>query len=512
MGPSAEEAAQASERATERWLAVGLCLGRLIRPSAAAVDEVCPWVRAAVEEAPQLPPVGVIADVGQLLSGALLDSSRALSPGDPAVERALARYDEQVLGRLAADPRLEAAGDALARLPEHRRPAAVALAVEHILGNLGFDGGAPVRPAVARRLLGRPPAEILDLGLSALRHQAGGAEGVEALVAGYEQLAQRARHVRALISDALVFALENLDVLRSRAQRLAAEQMVEIAASFDKQIPQRLRRLVRRRGNVQTRVEDDSHYPTGGFSAISNSGSLENLVSSELVYMNPPDDGDGPGDDAAADGGVGASANVIDLFDVRYAEGELLFYTRDESAFSRNRRLIVFALAPDLVRARFKDTALPAQRLVVALGLLLCAVRRLSDWLCDEALELRVVLVDDERGVAPLDEERELATLLLGEWIDKGVARVDRAETMAALTVQLEGEASRAEVDLVTLASAPPPKRSDRRGKVLRNHLDLSSAAPLLTPASGLPSPAREDADPWQAWVDAARQLLQQLL
>ncbi|PIE19951.1 MAG: hypothetical protein CSA65_00465 [Proteobacteria bacterium] len=488
-------------RDTERWLAVGFCLGRLTRPSAESVALASPWVRAALEEAPQLPPVGVIADVGQLLAGAALDSSRALSSGDPAVDRALARYDEHVLGRLAADPRLEAAADALARLPERQRPAAVALVVEHLLGNLGFDGGAPVRPAIARRLLNRPPAELLDLGLSALRHQAGGAEGVAALVASYEELAQRARHLRMLLSDAIVFALENLEVLRSRAQRLAAGQMVEIAAAFDKAIPQRLRRIVRRRGDVQTRVEDDSHYPTGGFSAISNSGSLENLVSSELAYMDP-----------AEEAGEGGEREANDLFDVRYAEGELLYYTRDESVFSRNRRLIVFSLAPDLVQARFKDAQLPAQRLVMALGLLLSAARRLSDWLRDEALELRVVLLDDERGVAPLSEEREVATLLLGEWIDKGVACVKRAESLDALRTQLEGEAARAEVDLVSFASSGP--REGRVGwqKVLCNHLDLSASAPVLTPASGQASPLRDAADPWQAWVDAARQLLRQLL
>ncbi len=51
-----------------------------------------------------------------------------------------------------------------------------------------------------------------------------------------------------------------------------------------------------------------------------NRGSLENLVTSQLIYIEP-----GP---------------EINVFDVRYLEGELLYYMRDEGSLRRKRRTV----------------------------------------------------------------------------------------------------------------------------------------------------------------------------
>lgn len=485
---------------TEAWLSLGFCLARLARPNTAMVERCAPWVAQVVSEAPALPPAGMIVDLGLLLTGRALSAAGGPVLEEHRLQAALSRYEEHVLGRLAADRRLEAATDAMARLPVRHEAAAVALFVEHVFTNLGFGSGQPLRPGLARRHLGRPPEEVLARGLTDLRHAAGTevSAQLEALAGAYEALSRQARHARGLLGDKLLFTLENLAVLRGRTQRLASEQMVDVAERFDRELPRRLRRLLRRRGNVQTKVEDESHYPIGGFTAISTAGSLENLVSSELVYMDPP----------AASGGRGDS---IDLFDVRYAEGELLYYTRDESAFSRNRRRIVFALLPDLTAARFKDAALPAQRLVLAFGLLLCIVRRLADALREEALELALVFVADEGGVQPLDEERELATLLLREWIDKGVASVETAASLQDVLEAAKVGTRRAEVDLVTVGCSLPRLSPPQLRPILLNRLSLEQAEPELlaaTPQGG----ARETGEPWQRWVDAARVLLQQLL
>src|SRR5690349_22712781 len=102
---------------------------------------------------------------------------------------------------------------------------------------------------------------------------------------------------------------------------------------------------------MPSHLEDDAAFPQGGFSSVSNVGSLENLVTSELVYME---------DDAG-----------LDLFDMRYVEGELLYYTRDESLVVRRRRRVTFALLPGLTEARVKDAGLRWQRGVLVLGLVL---------------------------------------------------------------------------------------------------------------------------------------------
>src|SRR6202040_3897497 len=84
-----------------------------------------------------------------------------------------------------------------------------------------------------------------------------------------------------------------------------------------------------------------------------------------------------------------------DLFDIKFLRDELLYYARDENQFLRRRRTFVFALYPDLVRARFKDADLPWQRIILLLALLIVVVRKLSEWLAAEALVFEFLIVDD---------------------------------------------------------------------------------------------------------------------
>ena len=69
-------------------------------------------------------------------------------------------------------------------------------------------------------------------------------------------------------------------------------------------------------------------------------------------------------------------------------------------------------LLPDLVHSRFKDAALPYQRGILLLGLLVLTVRKLSEWLSTDALKFVFFFVrrSKEEELAP---ERELLELLL---------------------------------------------------------------------------------------------------
>jgi len=350
-------------------------------------------------------------------------------------------------------------------------------------------------------VLQRPTAELLARGLGALgRDRASGDDDpLVALAAGYEALVTRARHAGALLSGKEVFVLENLTVLRRLAGRVAIEQMLEAGGQLDRALPRRPRHAPRRRGSTATRVEEEGAYPTGGFTAISTSGSIESLVSSELVYM---EDGD-----------------EIDLFDVRYAEGELLFYTRDESVHVRQRRAIHFLLDPSLERARVKDPALPWQHLVLLFGLLYTAVTRLTDWLSADALTLHLVFVGrgssarppDPGGAAPspLASEADLARLLLREWIEKEIVEISELDRDAALT--LIGERSRrADCSLVAVGEAAQPRLTLPPG-VHGLVLQLAEGGPRLGrwPAAA----ARDDEQtPWERWVEAGKALLEELV
>lgn len=73
--------------------------------------------------------------------------------------------------------------------------------------------------------------------------------------------------------------------------------------------------LARVRKEVHYSLSDykkkSGNYPVGGISELSNRGSLENLLRSELIYSE--------------------TDTEIDLFQVRYVEGELLYYQRDSN-------------------------------------------------------------------------------------------------------------------------------------------------------------------------------------
>src|SRR5262249_58534221 len=139
---------------------------------------------------------------------------------------------------------------------------------------------------------------------------------------------------------------------------------------------------------------DEDTYPVGGYASVANRGSIESLLHSQLAYM---EDHDRP-----------------DLFDIKYLRDELLYYSRDENQFLRRRRTLMFALFPDLVRTRFKDAELPWQRCVLWLGLLVAAVRKLTEWLSEDALLFEFCILD--LGTPDiLAQEQELLEMTLRE-------------------------------------------------------------------------------------------------
>jgi hypothetical protein len=446
------------------FVAAGLALTRLVPPGAEAAVRSGPWILTTMGERLDLPPVGVIADLGALLFGASLDALRvpsASAADDRALAAALRRYEDGVLGRLAADARLTTAGYAVARLPKEMHAQAVGLLVASVLSRVGFDAGVELEPGVVRTLTERTPRDTAQRGFDVLRNDA--AVRVR-LTEGYSALVRGAQKARDLLGDADLFALENLTVLGSLTQRLAITFVMHAEEAMAAAIPKRLPRKRRKEGSIATSLEDESAYPVGGFSSVSTSGSLENLVTSELIYMNPPGPGGAPKDDA------------IDLFDMRYVEGELLYYTRDEAIFVRRRRVVVLALEADLVRARVKDPGVPWQRIVLVLALVVVVTKKLVELLGEEALDVRVTFLWDPRGSTPLADEKALAELLLREWIDRGLASVTET-SWTAVVETAEEEARRALVEVVHLRTATVPRSALHTSVV---HLDFPVGAASL--------------------------------
>ena len=384
---------------TEQALAAGLCCARLAPPSKVLVGVVRPAVQAALDESIRLPPLGTVADLALLLAREGGSMVAVDVPGLP-----LRRYDDRVVGRWITDRRRTALVDGFLALSVSDRGLAVALLAERIAAEIEPDGPW-WEPGAMRNWLSRPDEEAWGLALSALADP-----GVREALA--KRVAHIARRPVAGFTSAHVHLVRHLPALSSRAQRVAVDQVMEAAALFDAEVPRRVRARTRS-GPVVSAIHDEGRFPAGGFAGITTHGSPENLVASELVYME-----NGP---------------HMDLFDVRYAEGELLYYTRDEAIHVRERRAIHVWLASDLVQARVKDPGLPYQRLVVALGALVTVLERVITWAGSADLRICVAVPD-----AALEPEARLVELVLKTWVDAGVLSVGRALPAVELGVQLD--------------------------------------------------------------------------
>jgi hypothetical protein len=500
---------EARERVDE-WVAAGLLLQRGAKPTIELLTIARPWIEATIEVLAVLPPIGVVADLGRLLARAPFDIAKSESIADPELRAAVDAYEEHVLGRLAADFQLETARDALIRLDESLRPAAIAVFVEQVLARihqaLASEELDSPGPAAIRRVIHRHGLDLLELGAETLDSQ-DCAELRHELVRAYAGLAAAARQCGALIGDIEIYTLENHAALRSPSLRLAMAQIAEAAQVIERSLPVRMRRSAASRGRTPTKIEDESAYPIGGYASISTIGGIESLVSSELIYMNPPHE---------------REAGEVDLFDVRWAAGELLKYTRDESVHTRERRTICFAFTPSLEAARVKDPDVPFQRLVITFGGVVAGIRKLRAWLDESELHLHLLLLarPAEPGFVrrqPLHEEAELARLLLREYIESGVVEIVELDGFVAAREYAESAATIGGSDLVWLLAEqtiPPGHRNERRKPGYREHsLDVDDARPRLCIDTGRGMEERElRSSGWDAWIRTFVELCQALV
>jgi hypothetical protein len=404
----------------------------------------------------------MIADVAVLLGGARLPLSTPVQSSDDNLRAAVRAYDDDVLARLVTNARFDDVLAAYAHLAPGDRATATALVIGSICERASFTG-ASVSPAALRRALARPRDEREAAG----RTELAGGTTAQRLAEAYE-----------------VFALDHLSVLRDLGGRMTAEHIAAAATALAAKLPRRLPANRKNRGARDTRLADESLYPAGGFTSITPGGSnanIENLVTSELVYME-----DGP---------------EPDVFTLRYIEGELLYYTRDDSVFSRHRQVIGIALGADLDDARVKDRDLPFQRLILCFGLLVAAVRWLTEQLGDQALTIHVAFPPQR-----LEEERAIVALLLHGEIQRGIVILDEtpwhdlvAATAAASSTTIS--------DLVVVSMGPVPELPKGMRAL---HLDLAGPAPTVAPVGT--SPAEPSPDAWSEWCEVAEDLLRWLV
>jgi hypothetical protein len=472
--------------AAEAFLSGALALARDAAVSPTWFEASVRALEAAYGERPLLPAPTLAFDLTALMNGERL--SPVAPSGIEVVREALRVYEDHVLARLTADRRWTRVTEAMTAAPKELRAAAVGMTVSQLLHRLNLSGGTGVSTGVVRRFASRPSGEVLEAGRVALwSPQLAGR-----LAEGLHQLARAARRTRELMGDAEVFVIENIAALKGLGPRVALSQLAEVAQEVGERLPPRLRAPTLDHGDAPTRLEEDSTFPVGGFSSIATTGSLENLVTSELIYMEQ---------------GIEAHARP-DLFDVRFVENELLYYARDESVAVRRRSVLVLVFDASLLRARVKDATETYQRLTWALGSVTALVRKLSEWLNTEALTFELIFVG-AHGEAPLDEERSVLTLLLREYRERGQLELLEAADSLAAVRDARGRHQQGARVMLFATRMPGGLEGDAAPDAF---IDAGGSRPVVYWSEGASTPGEPANDALEAWAQVTRQLLDGLL
>lgn len=461
-----------------RWVRQGLWLQRLELVTPAGVPAALRWALAVAANGDPLPPVGFVADLGRLLFGS--PGRRPPPSNPPGWLPALGQnYEDHLLGRLFADALVERAADAVQRYTGTDRATGLAFVLRRLRERAGL-GGVELSPAVVRGLLAEPADKVLADG-----YEQFAADGPHPLlVEQYEQLAAAARRMGDPLGPEDVIALEQRTALADLGQYVAHRQIVQLVGRLEAALPARPVRPAVGRKEVPTRVPDEDQYPVGGYASIATKGSIESLLHSQLAYMEPPPE---PGPD---------------LFDVKFVRDELFYYSRDDNRFLRRRRAFAVVFRPDLSAARFKDPALPAQRVVLLLASVVTLVRRLADWLSTDALRFEL-LFEAAAGATPLQHERELLETLLREPIALGVAAVAVLDA-AAVRRRLDDLAAGNQLCLLDVSVSG--RREEVEGAVSCG-LRVGGPEPELTDGHG--RRADGDDEGFDAWAAAVRRVLE---
>lgn len=201
-----------------------------------------------------------------------------------------------------------------------------------------------------------------------------------------------------LLREEDFFELTHLDVLENDHLRVGCRQILQLDRKLVS--PHSLRiDLANHESETETAFLDETHYPTGGLTGLTNRGSFESLVASELVYMEDATDG-------------------ISLFDLRYVEGELLYYLRDSGVLRRKRRTIHLII--DLgAQFHVKSPRSEYQYSILSQGFCLRLLREFFDLFAFDSLRFRFHFLPTGNEES-LQQEMSLLRLLLNDYVRHG--------------------------------------------------------------------------------------------
>ena len=223
------------------------------------------------------------------------------------------------LGEALRRPSFERGADALLRYQGRDRIRGLAYLLGRMQDRTGY-GGYILSPAVVKSLQQTPPQELLAEG-----RKSSNSAGCPGIITEYEDLVTAIRSTGDLLAAEDIFELEHGTALAEFGQRVVLRQVLAAARELAAELPPQRPRPQPRREQVATRMLEEDAYPVGGFSSISTKGSIESLLHSQLALLEE---------------------NRPDLFDIKYVRDELLYYSRDENQFLRQRRTYLLSSTP----------------------------------------------------------------------------------------------------------------------------------------------------------------------
>jgi hypothetical protein len=335
-------------------------------PLPAAVTRSLGWLRLVWEQGYDFLPLDLTCDLGHLLllgDRFPFGSTMYLGQWDDHEKERRFYFEDKVLAKWVIDPSLLQAHTALAEFPDSIKDRAIAHAIVLALGTSTTD-----RDSFWTGNSAHLRSKEKDIEQAFQEWPSSWSERQEALDPNWISWAWSCRSQweqslpqGRLFTEEDLWEIEHFQKLPQESTRLVLRELHALVARIGELPYGKTLSLQRQSQQVPTEQVTADDYPAGGFDSLATRGRFENLVRSEIMYVGEGTDGEGS----------------FDLFDMRYAQNELLYYKRDESPMhDRFRILSVVIDRPADLRNKLPN--LPAQTLLLIEALVMRLFHDLS--------------------------------------------------------------------------------------------------------------------------------------
>lgn len=462
---------------------------------AAGTDSHLPQIiqaraRALLDEGQGLPPLGLLADFWLLLELPRQGLPCTLRTDHSDTHTTVTHYEDLVLGRLLSNHEWKRIVTAWATYAAAERDRVFTFIISQLQTRLGLHGFVFLWQAVPTETLSAPQTT------TAARIATEQALA-ETLTEWYRAFVSAVQQHTILWDTADLFEIEQHTASAPQSERLALRQVIQAATVLEPLVADCVLALPPAGDQVTTNWQGDDSFPVGGYQSLTNRGSIESLLHSQLALMET---------DRAA---------RPDLFDIRFLRDELLYYARDDATLVRPRMRYVWLLGPGLESARVKDPGLPCQRHLLMWSLFDLVQRTLRACLQETDFTLEIVWLN--RDPFALETQR-LLELLFRDLLQSRTLQFSQHTTATWSTQRTLLESRELCRGVIWLGHPTDIATSPQTTTAAKQHrrpwpvVQLTSSTPIwtaaTTPAATATQQPLDTTDPWTPWRELLRNLL----